>query len=119
MLGKESNNDEEGKTVEMYENHTPDVRKSYPRTMRVTLPSEKETIEIPLTEKKKNGIKKLKNLDQPKERSDYVAKHILSVLGDEKSERFYLQASDQSVCFSCYFFQIVKTDEVHRFRSGE
>ena len=93
MLGKESNNEEEGKAVEMYENHTPDVRKSYPRTMKITLPSEKETIERnyrnTVNGEEKNGIKKLKNLDQPKERSEYVAQHILSVLGDEKSERFY------------------------------
>jgi hypothetical protein len=94
MLEKESNNEEgEGKTVERYENHTPDVRKSYPRDMKITLPSEKETIERnyrkTVNGEEKNGIKKLKNLDQPKERSDYVAQHILSVLGDEKSERFY------------------------------
>ena len=93
MLEKESNNEEEGKTVEMYENHTPDVRKSYPRTMKITLPSEKETRERnyrnTVNGEEKNGIKKLKNLDQPKERSDYVAQHILRELGDEKSERFY------------------------------
>jgi hypothetical protein len=85
MLGKESNNEEgEGKTVEMYENHTPEVRKSYPRDMKITLQSEKETIERnyrnTVNGGEKNGIKELKNLDQPKERSDSVAQYILNVL---------------------------------------
>ena len=61
--------------------------------MKITPPSEKETIERnyrnTVNGEEKNGIKELKNLDQPKERSDSVAQHILSVLGDEKSERFY------------------------------
>jgi hypothetical protein len=61
--------------------------------MKITPPSEKETRERnyrnTVNGEEKNDIKKLKDLDQPKERSDYVAQHILSVLGDEKSERFY------------------------------
>jgi DNA-binding transcriptional ArsR family regulator len=37
-----------------------------------------------------NGIKNLKTLDQPKEKTAYIAKYvILPALGDEKSIRFY------------------------------
>jgi DNA-binding transcriptional ArsR family regulator len=37
-----------------------------------------------------NGIKNLKTLDQPKEKTAYIAEHvILPALGDEKSRRFY------------------------------
>jgi hypothetical protein len=37
-----------------------------------------------------NGIKKLKDLEQPKEKTAYIVEHvILPALGDEQSKRFY------------------------------
>jgi hypothetical protein len=102
MLVKKSNNEEgEGKTVERYENHTPDVRKSYPRDMKITLPSEKETIERNYRKKPLNGnniitvksgielLKMLKNLHEPKEKIEYIANTILETFGDKHSSDFY------------------------------
>jgi phage replication O-like protein O len=36
-----------------------------------------------------NVIKRLKNINQPKEKTEYVAEYITRELGDKKSERFY------------------------------
>jgi hypothetical protein len=61
---------------EGYENHTPEVRSSYTRGMKGTRRSEKETIERNQEkEKTVNGdLRHLKNLEQPKEKTEYIAR---------------------------------------------
>lgn len=74
-----------------YDNHTPDVRSSHPRGTENTHRSEKETQER--NKKKENtvngNLKKLKNLDQPREKTDYITQEILKELGDSHSEKYY------------------------------
>ncbi len=101
MLEEESNNEDGGgETMQMYENHTPDVGESYPRTMNIILPSEKDTKEKqPKKNTVTNGVKskskdiklitKLPTLGQPKEKTRYVADYILGELKDNHSRRFY------------------------------
>jgi predicted transcriptional regulator len=83
----------EGESEQMYENHTPDVRFSYPSDMKIIHRSEKDTIE---KHSKKdtvsNGIeilKEMKDLEEPEEKAQYVTDFILSELGDEHSRAFY------------------------------
>jgi len=90
----------EGEVEQMYENHTPDVRQSHPRDMKITPPSEKDTKE---RQSKKNTVTngninktkdiklltKLPRLNQPKEKTKYVAEYILEEFKDEHSKRFY------------------------------
>jgi predicted transcriptional regulator len=81
----------EHRSEEGYDYHTPGVRSSYPRGMKSTHRSEKETIERNhKKEKTVNGdFGLLKNLAQSKEKSEYIAQHILAQLGDKHSLAFY------------------------------
>jgi predicted transcriptional regulator len=74
-----------------YDYHTPEVRPSYTGGMKNTRRSEKETIERnSKKEKTVNGdIKKLKDLEQPEEKTEYIAQQILDQLGDTHSLAFY------------------------------
>ena len=82
----------EGESKQMYDFHTSGVRQSHPRTMKSTLPSEKETLERNLR-KTVNGdvklIRNMTNLNLPAEQADYIANHIVQELGDKHSLKFY------------------------------
>lgn len=77
----------------VYENHTSGVRSSHPRGMKRRHRSEKDTLERNSKKDTVNGgqnfIKDLPDLDQPEEKTDYMAQYILEELGDKHSERFY------------------------------
>ena len=72
---------------EGYDDHTPGVRSSHSRGVKIIHRSEKETLE---RNKTVNGdLRELKDLGQPREKTEYVAQHILSQLGDDRSLDFY------------------------------
>lgn len=89
-----------GEVKQMYENHTPGVRQSHSRDMKAIPPSEKDTKE---RQPKKNTVAngninktkdiklltKLPRLNQPTDKTKYVADYILEELKDEHSRRFY------------------------------
>ncbi len=77
--------------IQMFDNRTPGVRSPNPWSMETEHRSEKDTLERNLKkETVTNGhLKYLPDLDQPTEKTDYVAEAILNQLGDRHSEKFY------------------------------
>jgi hypothetical protein len=54
-----------------------------------TTNSKQQTVYNTVNGDERNPIKNLPNLDQPHEKTDYVAQHILDQLGDTRSKEFY------------------------------
>jgi hypothetical protein len=80
-----------GKTLNAgVKNLYPDVKKVTPRGQESYHRSEKETLERNQEKRPLTAIfKQLPDLNQPKEKADYVAQQILQQLGDKHSARFY------------------------------
>ena len=75
-----------------FDDRTPEVRSSNSWGMTIEHRSEKETLER--NNKKEtvtNGVlKRIKDLDQPKDKTTYIAQYVLDQLGDLHSKKFYL-----------------------------
>ena len=50
---------------------------------------EKNTVNGVVKGGEKSALQKLPDLEEPSEKTEYIAEHILNELGDEKSQRFY------------------------------
>ena len=61
------------------------VKKSYPQETVV-----QETVFTTVNGDKKTGLDTLPDIDQPKDKQEYIAQFILKTLGDEHSYPFYL-----------------------------
>ena len=99
-LIEERDDSDRGRTKKFYglhmlarrgcDDHTPDVCSSHPRGVTTIHRSEKDTEERHLKKKPfAEFLRKIKDIDQPAEKTEYVADYILEQLRDEHSRAFY------------------------------